>query len=281
LLAIGIGGSYYLNNQNKTTQETDLIVQINFSGVPLVYSSVDQLNGEIENSDLTFLQPYGLTHKNQSILKQIKIEPIVDLKRLRQEYEGSSEQNTVIADLLKQAVKDKGEFLTSEILTPNYKQHKITVRANQGVDSSTVTNILGYLNDLAKLQDVKSVYQQSLAFKIAEYKLNIGQLDSLFQRIGEQKELVYEANLAFSISTQQPGHANLEQLLVQKNKMMNDLEMMEADQLNYDHPVVLLNNPTWKTDHRSFYVQYIRLPLMLIVGYLILALLVSGIKKGR
>lgn len=281
LLIVGIVISYFLDSRKSVDRQTQLIVQVNFAGVPLTYDAIDQLNGKIKNEDEIFLKKFNLYGKDGSALKDLAVEPVTDFRDVLHQYEDNLGDNTWMADFLGQVLKMQDEFLKSEVFIPQYKRHKIKVKATAGADESTIQGILAYLNTNQKMQEAKSVYRHSLASKIHEYQLNIAQLDSLLQRMGERDRRGTTANPQISIHAQGMAMENLDRLLIQKNKMMNDLERYRADELNYENPVVLLNMPFWETEQRSLWIRFLQLPFLLILGYMLLALAIAGINKGK
>lgn len=281
LILLGIGLGYLRDSRQTTKKKTTFITQINYSGVPVIYDAVDQLAGRIDNRDIDFLKQHHLSRQGKPILKKIKISPVINLNDILRRYTGSPGQESMAEELLKQASKEEKKVLSSPVFEPQYKVHKIEIVASNEADQSTIEGVLNFLNENKTLQKSKEVYQKSLNSKIHEYELNIAQLDSIFQRLGESENAATSAQNIVVLPGTQRSLENMHQILREKGRMMENLEELRADKLSYDEPVALLNTPYWQMDTRLFVKKIVQFPILLIVLYFLFAILAGGIRKGK
>lgn len=282
LILLGFGIGYFLNSQKQPDKEAHIIAQLNYSSVPIIYDAVKQLNEKIKNNDPEFLTSHDLYKNGHSLLKEITITPVVNLDQLIKHYQTNPRESEIAKSLINEATKENDEILTSELFRSQYKLHEITVSATAEADRSAVENIVKYLNDNESLRAVQKVYQKSLQFKIREYELNIAQMDSIFERLGDQNSLITSGTNPISLYDGRPlSFEDLHHTIREKRRLMDDLEEMQADAVKYDNAAVVLNSPEWTMDSQSFFERILWIPVIFVVAYLLLASMAAGIKKGK
>ncbi len=282
LILLGFGIGYLMDTQKPAAKNARLIVQLNYSSTPVIYEAIEHLNAKLKGHDYDFLKAHHLYKKGHSLIKEVEITPVVDLSQALQQFRKDSKQGDLVRYLLKQAGKENPEILTSDLFLSQYKLHKIEIKGSRQADPSTLQGILDYLNNNKGLQKAKAVYQKSLAFKIHEHKLNIAQIDSIFKRLGERNTLGSIGNNN-PVSLYESGQSilDLSKIIREKRTLMEDLEELQADAVNYDNPVAVLNTPDWTRDVKSFFERILWLPITLVAAYMVLAFAISGIKKGK
>lgn len=278
LIIIGAGVGFWLDSRQTPQKKTTLITQINYSSAAVIYDAVDQLNRKIKDNADEFLTHYNLTDKNnRAVLKRVEIAPVVNLNDILSHYHMTPEQDRLAHELIKEAEKEEGDLLTSEVFTSQYKTHKVKVTASKAADQAIIKAVMNYLNANENLQIKKKVYQKSLTTKIHENKLNIIQIDSILQRLGEGNTGMTNSHIFMP----QRNFADIHLILREKSRLMDELERLQAKYLKYEKPIVILNKPYWQKDTSFFIKRVYKFPAYLVLLYLLIAFLASGIRKGK
>src|SRR5690625_4459640 len=274
---IGVGIGYFLGKNSKINRETTLIVRINYNSVPLIYNAVGQLNEQLRDNNIDLLKKYNLYEDGHKLLKEIDIEPIVNINDIVEKISDSDHYMEALLDHSKIA---GDEFFTSELFIPLYHDHKINISMDNDADIGIVRHILNYLNDIEALQNAKEVYRDNLKFKIHEDRFSIAQIDSILQKTGTQKISLPSRNQPF-IQNDQRNVYNLNMILQEKKKILNRLEAMQAKLLIYNEPVILKNDPLPSNNKVSNYNKIVYIPIILVVLYILLALFWSLFRKAK
>lgn len=276
LLIGGIVGGYFWNQNKKTKKETTLIVRVNYNSVDYVYNAVDQLFSKVKDSDEDFLSPYNFFKDGVSLIRKIEIEPVVsvnDILEKTPEFYGN-------IDLLIEQTTSSMKVFTSDMFVSQFKTHKIDLRVGNQADNSIIDDVVVFLNDNEILQNAKETYKANLRRKIEENQYSVTRIDSILQRMGTSNR-ARPSSAQVYVHTDETNVTDLRALLQEKTRIMNSLEEMEVNMLNYDEPVIVLNKPVLKEHSGFFSNKVLWLPIALIMLFLGISWLSYLIKKAK
>lgn len=182
LFVLGVGIGIWMDNAQKDTYNTRIIVQPNFGSVDYLYSKIDLLQSKIENNDTLFFKKIGI--KNPKDLNKIGVKPINDIFR----FIGSSntDQNYKLIELMAQD-GDIKKIATDNATSKNYPFHVITFTTKgKTSDDKTVGPLLAYLNDNAYFKKVQQQYLENVKIKIQANDTMIAQIDGLLKEFSNE-----------------------------------------------------------------------------------------------
>ena len=244
LLVIGAGIllGYFMEKNGIKTKETTLIVQINFDGVQYVYNATRQLKKKINEGDKKALSELEEYHDAIFSIQKIEIEPLPSIVDI---INSTDPNNGNIKTFLDQS-KYEEDLLMSDMFIPEYKTHKITITTTQNGNDKSVEGVLSYLNNSEVYKEIQKVAEENIEFDILETERSVALIDSILKANGTISPNANPSQLYFNTAS----NVNVHFLVQEKSKLIEDLQILKADQIKYRGGIVsVLNKPLlqWKS----------------------------------
>lgn len=235
LLLIIIGGisGYFIENNKKHRKATTIIVQNNFNSTSYVYDAVEHLNNLL--GDTLYLKNNGF---KPEVISSIEIEPIVNMLEL---LEKTMYNYRALEPLLEKA-DFEDELLTSEVFNTDYRFHRITLETNFEGDEQVINNLILFLNNNKKFNEIKEVVIKDTNYKLDELDKTIVYINDILKNYSVKDTDNQDPNKIF-ISTGSTV-TNLGILVEKKNSSLKQREELKTELVKYSTIVTVLNNPT-------------------------------------
>lgn len=267
IIAGGILG-YLLDNKKNEAKETILLVQLNFDSANYVYGAIDQLNKKIEENDTEYLKDNGFLVEDKNLISSAEIEPIVNIMDIL--------KNTTSNDGYIQALFEQSKFedniLTSEILIPEYKSHRITLITTVNDTDKVVTSLLTYLNNNTIYDQLKAVTVENTKNIIEKNKTSVVYLDSMFKAYGTLIEEKTQPSQVY-FNSYEVNNGNIHLMFQQKRNILGENLELEQELVKYDNIVELLNKPRLQIKEGFFNNRILLFPILFVFVYLFFAVL--------
>ncbi len=281
IIAGGVLG-YLLDSKKNEAKETTLLVQLNFNSANYVYGAIEQLNKKIEENDKEYLIENGFLDDDKNLISIVEIEPIVNIMDI---LKNTTSNDGYISALFEQS-KFEDNILTSEILIPEYKSHKITLTTTVNDTDKVVSGLLAYLNDNGIYNRLKAVAVENTKNIIEKNKTSVVYLDSMFKIYGTLMEDKTQPSQVY-FNSYEVNNGNIHLMFQQKRNILGENEELETELVKYDNIVELLNKPTLQIKKGFFNNKIIFLPILFVFGFIILAILrkiylkASGLSRSK
>lgn len=275
IIAGGVLG-YLLDNKKIDVKETTLLVQLNFDSANYVYGAIEQLNKKIEENDTEYLAGNGFLDNGKNLISSAEIEPVVNIMDI---LKNTTSNDGYIKALFEQS-KFEDNLLTSEILIPEYKSHKIMLTTTVNDTDKVVRSLLTYLNDNVIYNRLKVITVESTKNIIEKNKRSIVYLDSIFKVYGTlmidktQPSQVY-------FNSYEVNNGNIHLMFQQKRNILGENEGLETELVKYDNIVELLNKPRLQVKKGLFNNSIVWIPILFVFGFMILVFLRKIYLKAR
>ncbi len=266
IIVVGVVIGYFL--EDKKSNETTLLVQINFESANYVYNAIDQLNAKLQENDADFLMENGFLDNGRTAVTSAEIEPIVNIMDIL--------KNTTGNDGYIQAVFDQSKFeddlLTSEVFIPEYKNHRIVITSNENDTDKVLSVFLSYLNENKILNKIKVVKIKNTESIIEKNKNSIASIDSSMKVYGTpMPSNIHPGQNYFNYYEFNNGNIHL--LVQQKTSLLEENEELEIELIKYNNIVELLNKPELQIKKNILAKQTIIIPLLFMGLFILFALL--------
>lgn len=267
IIAGGVLG-YLLDNKKNEAKETTLLVQLNFNSANYVYGAVEQLNKKIEEKDTEYLKDNGFLEADKNLVSSLEIEPIVNIMDI---LKNTTSNDGYISALFEQS-KFEDNILTSEILIPEYKTHKIVLTTTVNDTDKVVNGLLAYLNDNGIYNKLKAVAVENTKNIIEKNRTSVVYLDSMFKIYGTLMEDKRQPSQIY-FNSYEVNNGNIHLMFQQKRNILGENLELEQELVKYDNIVELLNKPRLQVKKGFFNNKIILLPILFVFGFIILAIL--------
>ena len=273
LLVAIIGGTigYFTNKNRELSKTTTIIIQNSFNSSSYVYSAIEQLNNNTNNSDY-------LTKNNidsNGVIKSIEIEPIVNILEILEKTKYSFR---AIEPLLEKA-DFEDELLTSEVFNTDYKYHRITLNTSKLGSEKTIQSIIDYLNNNPKMNEIKAVVVEDTKSHIEEINITLEGINNVMRAFSEKTENNSKASQIYisagSVVT------DLGALIEKKANIMREREIYKTELVKYDKIVTVLNIPSLYNKPSLIAITYKSMALIFVFTFLILAFLRNKFLKVK
>jgi hypothetical protein len=265
ILAGGVIG-YLLDNKINEAKETTLLVQLNFDSANYVYGAIEQLNKKIEENDTEYLIENGFLDNDKNLISSVEIEPVVNIMDI---LKNTTSNDGYISALFEQS-KFEDNILTSEILIPEYKSHKIALTTTVNDTDKVVSGLLAYLNDNGIYNRLKVVAVENTKNIIEKNKASVVYLDSMFKAYGTLMEDKTQSSQVY-FNSYEVNNGNIHLMFQQKRNILGENEELETELIKYDNIVELLNKPRLQVKKGLFNNKILLLPIIFVFGFIILA----------
>lgn len=263
LLLIAFGTGWFLDAQKKSSYKSTAIVQINFETVNSVYQSIELLQSKLEDADEDFLRKNGILKDNRRLIGSIKIEPIVNFEEVI--FENEYYNDRYLQNIFENS-RFKDDLLTSEALTQNYKQHKITFSSGRSDSEEVIDALFAYLNANELLNHIKTVRKDTAEDEIEQNKKSVAAIDSILFALGNTSP----KNLQNQVYFNQNQNTDLHLLVQEKSNLLEKNQKLSVELLKYDEVVKLLNKPEFTKRSNLFKQKKIVYPLVLVISLIML-----------
>lgn len=276
LIIIGGVIGYFQMKDKSYPKKAELLIQINYGGAHYIYDAVDLLSNKVQEKDTAFLKENDLFHKEKFDIKKLKIEPVVNLNEIL--FKTPNYNRTY--EVLLNETDTKDELLSSELFRNQYRIHKMTLNTSGAGDKNTIENVIKYLNNNPAFLNTKDIHIQNLDTQIKETKFSISRIDSIFGKLGTFSSPKTSSSQVY-VNTQDNNINDLSALLQEKSKLLDYLQQLEVDQVNYENPVVLKSRAALVPEKGILANRIIWLPISLIFFYTGLAMIWYLLMKGK
>lgn len=273
LIIIGIVAGYFLDKNKQLDKEGSLIVQINFDASNYVYNTVEYLNKKLSEGDTIFLEKQGFYKDGKAILKEIEIEPIVNLTDILDKINAD---NKNVTSFLEQA-QYEDNLLTSEIFIPEYKTHKILIKTSNKGSLVTIENLLAYLNDNDLMQEIKDLTVLNTKNTIQKTEESVNSIDSIVKKYGSVEKRVAAGQIYFNAVE---DNNNMHLLFSLKNTLIKNKQELEVELLKYGNIITLLNNPHLANKKSFFNNKTKILPVLFVLLFILFSFLFGLYRKA-
>ncbi|MDP2686902.1 MAG: hypothetical protein Q8O62_06755 [Aequorivita sp.] len=276
IIILGVVIGYFLDNKKNSSNETTLLVQINFGSANYVYDAIDQLNVKIQESDTKFLEENGFLVDGVNAVTSATIEPIVNIMDIL--------KNTTGNDGYIQAVFEQSKFeddlLTSEVFIPEYKNHRILVTSNEDDTELVLNSLLQYLNNNTILNKIKDVTIENTKTIIEKNQNSISYIDSIMKVYGTPIENNIQPSQIY-YNSYEVNNGNIHLIVQQKTSLLEENEELEIELIKYDHIVELLNKPKLQIKKGILTNKIVLIPVVFILLFILLAFLKRFYLKAK
>ncbi len=266
IIILGVLAGLYSSNSLK--KEAILQVQLNFGSTYYVYNAIDKLNNEIRDNDREFLKEVGIIQNEKLFINSVKIEPIINISDIMVKDDRVSYSSIQYLQTLFEKSDLEGSLLTSEMLLPQYKTHKITLKTTIENSSKATQALLDYLNSNKLLQEAKKIGIKSAKIQIKEYKKSISAIDDI-TKLHKQSTPKHSEGSSVYFSFNQLQNDNLYMLYREKNRLLSQTEKLKIDLLKYDHIVSLLNVPEFHKVKKGITNNLFFYPILFLILFFI------------
>lgn len=260
LIVGGISGFFY--NKYEKAYNSNIIVTPNFETVDYLYEKVTLLNSHIQQNDKDFLQKVGIDSSYK--IYKVEVKPISDLyKFLNQEDKYFDIFNTLSEN--NDAKKVAEDFSTSK----NFPKHLLTVSSKTKIDQKVLDNIVKYINKSDHYQIVRVEILNNFEDKIVVNDSIIKQIDAILKNAGAAKN---NSSIFFNEQSQ------LNDLIVQKNKAVEENHYLKVEKLNLKYIVAPLDFSKNIEDNTGLKGNYHLVFPLILIGLFIVISLIKKVK---
>jgi len=271
LIVALIGGAlgYYLSNSKKHSKTTTIIVQNNFNSSSYVYEAIEQLNNK--TNDSIYLKENGFNP--DGIIKDIEIEPIVNILEILEK----TKYNSRAMEPLLEKADFEDELLTSELFNTDYSYHRITMITNYLGSKKTIENILEYLNNNPKINEIKRVVIEDTKSHIKEINITLNGINNVLDAFSEKPENLSKASQIY-ISTGSVV-TDLGILVEKKGSYLKERRILKTELVKYDQIVTAINKPVLYKKTSIIVATMKSMALIFVLLYLLIAFFYSKYLK--
>jgi hypothetical protein len=251
MILIGISVGLFLDSSNKFISK--IIVTPNYGTTEYLYSNVELLNSK----GLSKIKVGNNFYSLKSI-KDIKVEPVIDVYRLVNENEKNFELIKLMAE------DDKmDKILNNDVTSRNYKQHTIIIESTKPLSKNKdIDPILQYLNYNTYYHNLQKKVIENTKNRLIYNEKMISQIDSIIRKFSNTNEM---NNDKLIYNNENLG---LNDLMNLKDKLILEIGNRKVELYNYDRIIkdnsLVLNIKAKK----NFYERKaIMLPILIIMFF--------------
>lgn len=243
LIVAGLIFGFFSQKNYEAPKEMSALIRINFGTGNYVYSSVDLLNEKINNRDSIFLKNLKLWKNNSSIIRSVAIEPVINFKKLIEDYGPSNRTFEILLD----NYDFDGNNSASETFIYDYKYHKMTISLDPSATSVSVSYIIDYLNKNEILQILAEEGIYNIQDRINSNTEMISQINGLID--------TYTNNQMTSGNTSEPIvlDKDISGLIDKKRAIQSQLEAYREEKVVSKNIVVMISKADLVQSKTSFF----------------------------
>lgn len=237
LILAGVGLGYYLEQDNVSYKESEILIQINNNNVNYVYNAIEKLNRKRADRDSVFMTNHGF-NKGKFDLAFIEINPIINIDNLIDKY---SEVNNVSLNVFVDIVpfeEEEEKMLESEAFLEGYKYHKIKILTGPAGVPEIAEKIITYLNSNPIIKEMGQDYYEMTVERIAANKKTIEQMNAVIENYSVARGQNTSLPNQFIVERSM----NIERVFEEKIELMDATEALEAELLKRKETVVKIGN---------------------------------------
>lgn len=261
LILVGIVLGYFSQKNYEEPKEANVLIRINFNTGRYVYNSVDLLNEKINNQDSIFLKNALLMKGNSSIIKSVEIKPVVDFKKLIENYGPSNRTFEILLD----NYDFEENISASENFKYDYDYHTMKISFQPYATSSSIDAVIAYLNKNEILQLVKEEGKKNIQDRIKSNLEIINQINNLIETYTKNKDVGSPVE-AIVLDKDISG------LIDKKRAIQAQLEIFREQQIVSNDIVVMINKSNLiNVKSGMFRNKVVVYPLYLLLFFFILS----------
>ena len=252
---LGIAIGLYLAKTNEKNYVSELLIKPNYNSTQYVYDKVKAISYKITNSDSIYLQEvFGSNYKK---VKNIEIEPIIDVYDLVKESEETKETFRTL-------FIENGDFsfFEEDINKIAYSNHKIKLIIEGKEDNEKITSqFFEFLSVNPFYENQKNLVIQQVKKELEENKFILKQIDTVITSV--------QSNPTPSVSSQGisfTGSQEVFELLNRKQIIFNNNILLLEKIALEDEVIKLIDYNTAMLD-RSYNFSYRIVPVLFVLGY--------------
>ncbi len=254
LILVGVIYGFYVDSKTKTVYDNKALVIPNFESVDYLYDKIGALNSKIESRDTLYLT--SILGANYKYLKNVKIEPIVDIYN----FISKSRENIDIFRIFTQN-QDIEEYMEEFSNSKYYKYHKLNFKIKGKKETETiVAKILEHLNDNKHYNEYGAFYRENIDLQIFEHKFMIRQIDTLLESASKDN-IMGSSGQGVLIN----DNSNFHNLIERKRLLLEDLLVKQKQKVDYRDVVKVVSIDYNLVDHSKLSLSAkIKYPIYLI-----------------
>jgi preprotein translocase subunit SecG len=252
---------------DKTIKKYDnnIIVTPNFGSNDYLNTKIYLINNKIKENDTVFLKEVvGI--KEPKLLKEIEIEPIVDVYK----FINNSQANFDFIKLMGED-GDIDKVIQGYITSKNYPYHSINFSTSKRTSQDkTVKPILDYLNDSDYYSEIQKEYLNNVKLKMIANDSIISQIDGVLNSFskavnGSQRN---EKLIYYNENTQ------LNDIITTKNSLTNEQGSHRIELINFDKIIkdnssaINMKNTDAFRGKMKFVMPILFILIFILIGYL-------------
>ena len=252
---LGIAIGLYLAKTAERIYVNELLIKPNYNSTQYVYDKVKAISYKITNSDSIYLQEvFGSNYKK---VKNIEIEPIIDVYDLVKESEETKETFRTL-------FIENGDFsfFEEDINKIAYSNHKIKLIIEGKEDNEKITSqFFEFLSVNPFYENQKNLVIQQVKKELEENKFILKQIDTVITSV--------QSNPTPSVSSQGisfTGSQEVFELLNRKQIIFNNNILLLEKIALEDEVIKLIDYNTAMLD-RSYNFSYRIVPVLFVLGY--------------
>lgn len=248
VIALGILVGYFLNANQKQTYQHQLVVTPNFGSVTFLYNEVDKFKS------------------NNSSIKSVKIEPIVNI------YEFSKERwaNLELMKYLDLQDININKYTEKSNVEKFYRYHLLTLISDEkDLNGSVITTFLNKVNTNPYFLERQKVEIKNISSQILETEITIQNINKILNALGTPEEKSTGVNVS--------SYPELHQLINTKKNMFDDLSNLKVYQIENSKVIYTTSKiSNIKIDKIN---KVILTPIIFLFIYFFIYILISFYKK--
>jgi hypothetical protein len=272
IIIAGLILGFFAQKKDVTPKEANVLIRINFGTGNYVYSSVELLNEKISNRDSIFLKSLRLWNNNSSIIRKVEIEPVIDFKKLIEDYGPSNRTFEILLD----NYDFDGNNTASETFKYDYKYHKMTISLEPSATSNSIFSVMDYLNTNEILQILAEKSKNNIQDRIETNEEMINQINALIDTYTKTQLSLGGKSESIVLDKDISG------LIDKKRAIQTQLETFREEQVVSKNIVVMINKSDLIQVKASFFSnKFILYPTIFLFIFFALSILKRLFLKAK
>lgn len=253
----------YIHQTVSKSYESSFIVVPNFDSNEYLYDKINLIDRKLKEGDTVFFAENKISDIDKIV--SIEIEPVIDIFGFIEHRDDKFRMIELMAE-----DSNVHKVIEDANTSTYYRYHKIKLVSSDLINSSTIENIMNFLNASEYFESRKKVYVDNVKFKIEQNNLTISLIDKVLEnnnKTSSQHNVLIQYN-------------NLGEVIENKTKLLNINKGLLLDLSDYNYIIKLSSknlNYTTKpslTDHKV-----ILYPILLIALFVFGRVVLKIVRK--
>ncbi|WGK65807.1 hypothetical protein [Croceiramulus getboli] len=270
LFLVGLGIGLVWDSFENPKRSINLLVQPNVNSTPYVYDAISLLNSKIKQKDTVFLLQTGVSSKALKSLKEISIDPVINVRDILDKYQGYSEGQTI--QLLKN-LNDEEDFSQNETFHYDYKYHTVTLTLGPKGTEESLQPLLDFVEKNDALQKERGQLVSSYRERLKSNAFTLAQVDSLLVNVNatlaDKNDFKGQQLIAFGSDA-----AGMEGILEQKERLLEENTKLRSELIQLDRLLYVINDPEVIKNQVVVRNKFLFTPVVLVLLFLLFNFLI-------